>query len=243
MTQAYWLFIDFDNTMMATEYIAVPSLVNRFNMLYAETIGRDLTVEEFKENFHGQAREALCQSLSQHFNIDVEFARLFDSREWRMMQVLHQTGVEMAPELVETLTELKAHRGFKFAFVSNNPIQRGLAAMRYATNGRGEELARLFGTAFFEAGDKQKPLPDAYLRAMEQVGATADRSFAVEDSVTGLISALSAGIKTFGFIGFADNKEEMRKKLLKNGAIACFTNWSELPALITKHSPLHASNN
>ncbi len=243
MTQSYWLFIDFDNTMMATEYIAVPSLVTRFNMLYAETIGRDLTVDEFKENFHGQAREALCQSLSQHFNIEVEFATLFEAREWRMMQVLHQTGVEMAPDLVETLNALKAQRGFKFAFVSNNPIQRGLAAMRYATNGRGEELARLFGTAFFEAGDKQKPLPDAYLRAMEQVGAVAERSFAVEDSVTGLISALGAGIKTFGFVGFADNKEEMRKKLLKNGAIACFAKWSELPALITKHSPMHTSSN
>lgn len=238
MTEANWLFIDFDNTMMATEYIAVPSLVSRFNQLYSGTIGRDLTVEEFKENFHGQAREVLCAHLSKHFSIEVDYATLFEAREWRMMQVLHQTGVEMAPNLIETLTTLKSHQGFRLAFVSNNPIQRALAAMRYATNGRGDELANLFGTSFFEAGDKQKPLPDPYLRAMEQVGAVASKSFAIEDSVTGLTSAISAGITCFGFLGFADDQEAMRAKLLKNGARGCFSNWSELPELLVQHASI-----
>jgi hypothetical protein len=50
----------------------------------------------------------------------------------------------MAPYLIETLTQLM-QQGIQPVFVSNNSIQRALAAMRFADNGRGVELARLFG--------------------------------------------------------------------------------------------------
>jgi len=60
-----WLFLDFDNTLMATEQYAVPSLIARFNDIYAKEIGRELTLEEFKQNFHGQARENLCKKSKQ----------------------------------------------------------------------------------------------------------------------------------------------------------------------------------
>ena len=162
-----WILLDFDNCQMATEHLAVPSLIERFNELYADKIDHLLTLNEFKEHFHGQARENLCSNLSKHFGICVDYSMLYDAREWRMMQQLQKTGVEMAANLIETLSILE-RRGYKFAFVSNNPIQRALAAMRFATNGQGEKLARFFGTSFFEAGDVQKPKPYVYLRAMEQ---------------------------------------------------------------------------
>ncbi len=109
--------------------------------------------------------------------------------------MLQSTGVEMADQLVETLEALQKV-GFRFAFVSNNPIERGLAAMRYATNGKGDRLARFFGTAFFEAGDIQKPKPDVYLRAMEQLDVSPQMCIAVEDSATGASAAVSAGTDT-----------------------------------------------
>lgn len=230
MTQT-WLLLDFDNCLMATEHLAVPSLVKRFNELYASQIGSDLTFEEFKKHFHGQARETLCENLSQHFGIKVDYPILYESREWRMMQMLQNTGVQMAEHLVETLESLK-ETGYRFAFVSNNPIQRGLAAMRYATNGQGDRLARFFGTAFFEAGDTQKPNPDVYLRAMEQLGASPQNCYAVEDSPTGVMAAVKAGLITFGFLAFADNQQEMMKKLKDKGASACFKSWQEFPALL-----------
>lgn len=230
MTQP-WLLLDFDNCQMATEHLAVPSLIKRFNDLYAHQIGSPLTFDEFKQHFHGQARETLCANLSKHFGIEVDYPTLYEAREWRMMQMLQTTGVQMADHLVETLESLKEH-GYKFAFVSNNPIQRGLAAMRYATNGQGERLARLFGTAFFEAGDVQKPNPAVYLRAMEQLGTSPQYCYAVEDSPTGVTAAVKAGIITFGFLAFADDPKTMADKLKANGAAACFHDWSDLPALL-----------
>lgn len=226
-----WLLLDFDNCQMATEHLAVPSLIERFNDLYANQIDHPLTFAEFKEHFHGQAREILCANLSKHFGIEVDYLTLYDAREWCMMQQLQKTGVEMAAHLIDTLTMLE-RQGYRFAFVSNNPIQRGLAAMRYATNGQGDKLARFFGTAFFEAGDVQKPRPDVYLRAMEQLGISAQNCVAVEDSVTGATAAVSAGITTFGYVGFADNSEAAAKTLMEKGVAACFHDWAELPILL-----------
>ncbi|MBY0502116.1 MAG: HAD family hydrolase [Alphaproteobacteria bacterium] len=234
MTQN-WLLLDFDNCQMATEHLAVPSLIKRFNELYADKIGRDLTYEEFKQHFHGQARETLCANLSEYFGILIEYPILYKNREWHVLQMLKETKVEMAPHLLESL-EILQREGYKFAFVSNNPIQRGLTAMRNATNGKGEHLARFFGTGFFEAGDVQKPKPDVYNRTMEQLDTTSDYCYAVEDSISGVCSAVGAGITTFGYLGFADNREEMAKKLKEKGAIACFEDWQDFPQLLKQYS-------
>jgi beta-phosphoglucomutase-like phosphatase (HAD superfamily) len=228
----HWLLLDFDNCQMATEHLAVPSLIKRFNELYGSQINHPLTFEEFKCHFHGQARETLCTNLSKHFNIEVDYPTLYDAREWRIMQMLQDTGVQMAPYLIETLEHLES-RGYRFAFVSNNPIQRGLASMRYATNGQGDRLARFFGTAFFEAGEIQKPKSDVYLRAMSQLGTSSQNCFAIEDSTTGVSAAVGAGITTFGFLGFADKMKDTAKKLIEKGATACFYSWKELPSLLS----------
>lgn len=227
-----WFLLDFDNCLMATEHLAVPSLIKRFNELYEKKIGRALIFEEFKQHFHGQARETLCANLSKHFCIEVDYPTLYEDREWKILQMLQETGAEMAPGLIETL-EVLEHQGYRFAFISNNPIQRALAAMRYATNGQGDRLARFFGTAFFEAGLIQKPKPDVYQRAMKQLGTTPEHCYAVEDSLIGVTSAVAAGITTFGFLGFTDRPEEMEPKLKEKGATTCFHRWDELPTLLT----------
>lgn len=228
-----WLFLDFDNTLMATEQFAVPSLIAQFNALYENQIEHPLTYDEFKRHFHGQARESLCENLSRHFQIDVKFSQLYDQREWRIMQHLQSLpeGVPMAEHLIETLNHLES-QAMSFALVSNNPIQRALAAMRYANNQKGNELARLFGTHFFEAGEVQKPKPDVYLRALQQVSASPGSSYAVEDSLTGATAAIKAGLTTFGFTGFADDPNEMKNKLLEVGCEATFHSWREFPGLL-----------
>lgn len=229
----FWLFLDFDNTLMATEQYAVPSLIARFNALYAKAAGRELTLNEFKQYFHGQARETLCRHLSQHFKIEVDYQLLYDARESRIMQHLKELpeGVEMSAHLIETLCALQK-KGAILSLVSNNPIQRALCAMRFAHNKQGDTLANFFGTRFFEAGEIQKPLPDVYLRAMKQVDAEPAKSFAVEDSVTGAKAAVAAGLTTFAFTGFADNKDELARQLIAVGCQAAFSDWQDLPQLL-----------
>ncbi|MEB3702237.1 HAD family phosphatase [Candidatus Bealeia paramacronuclearis] len=223
----FWLLLDFDNTLMKTEHLAVPSLILRFNEMYQDRIGRSLTLAEFKTHFHGQARENLCENLSRHFGIQIDYRDLYRDREWHIMEILRHEKVEMAPGLIPALQRLQKE-GFQFAFVSNNPIQRGLAAMRNAQNGEGETLARFFGTAFFEAGDIQKPKPDVYLRAMTQLETNPAFCFAIEDSVTGASAAVNADIPTLGYTYFADNPGEMAQKLKSKGVLETFSDWDSL---------------
>lgn len=229
-----WLLIDFDNTIMETEKWALPSLIARFNALYGDQIDHLLILDEFKEYFHGQGRENLCYNLSKHFNIVVDYEMLYADREWYVMQHLQSLpdGVAMAPNLIETLHELK-QQNYKFAFVSNNSVQRGMTAMRYAANKRGEELANLLSCYCFEApSDKQKPLPDVYQRAMLQIDTVPAHAIAIEDSPTGLAAAKAAGLTVYAYGGFADDKKAHRNKMMAQGAAEWFDDWAELPGLL-----------
>lgn len=228
-----WLLIDFDNTMMATEEHTLPSLVVRFNELYSDKIDSPLTMDIFNRHFKGQARQSLCAALSHHYGIAVDYELFFANREWFIMQHIQKVpdGIRMADGIIEVLTALQKENIF-CAFVSNNPIQRGLTSMRFASNGRGEELAKLFGTSFFESGDAQKPKPDVYLRAMAQLDTTPSQCIAIEDSASGAASALTAGIRTLAFTGFADDRTEAAKKLTAQGCIAAFDDWNNFPKLL-----------
>ena len=214
---------------MATEHLAVPSLIARFNELYGaelQGLGKPALSEAlFKEHFHGLAREGLCKALSAFYEHDIVLDVLYENREWRMVSLLQETGVEMAAGVLDTLQAF-GRADFGLALVTNNPLQRALSAMRYATNGRGKDLAACFGTDMFEAQNLQKPAPDVYLRAVDLVGADKGASLCVEDSVTGVKAAVAAGLKCYGFTGFSKDKLALSHRLREHGAVACFDDWS-----------------
>jgi len=65
-----------------------------------------------------------------------------------------------------------------------------------------EELNGLFD--FIITGDdviNHKPLPDAYLLALEKAGVTPDEAIAIEDSRSGIVAAKKAGIEVINFDG------------------------------------------
>ncbi len=100
-------------------------------------------------------------------------------------------GVRWRPGAVELLSALRRH-GVPQALVTASP-------RAYASH----VLAGLSNDPFraVVAGDdvtRGKPFPDPYLRALELLGATGAAGVAVEDSITGLRAARSAGLATIG---------------------------------------------
>ncbi len=228
-----WLLLDFDNTIMATEKLMLPSLIDRFNGLYGDKIAKPLTLSDFHRYFQGQVRESLCAKMSEHYGIQVDYKTLFDSRDWRVMQHMQglERGIEIAPGLMQALTVLR-DKGWRFAVVSNNSVGRCVAAMRFAEDGLGNDLLHFFGTALFEAGDVHKPHPDPYLRAMEQLRIDPKECIIVEDSVTGAQSGRAAGVPVYGYTGLAENPQEQQEKLMAAGCVACFDDWRLFPQLL-----------
>lgn len=63
-----------------------------------------------------------------------------------------------------------------------------------------------------------KPAPDVYLFALEKLGLAAREALVVEDSITGVLAAKTAGIQTVGFLGAAHVHDGHGEKLLEAGA-------------------------
>ena len=221
------IFIDFDNTLMGTEMLALPPLIERFNQLYQKPHEEQLTYETFIAHFHGATRQHLCDLMENYFKKDVHYDVLFEKREWHVIQYFKKQGVEMAPNVIEMLSLLK-NRGYILALVTNSPLERVFSAMRFATNQKGDELAAFFGTSFFESGATPKPSSEVYLNALDQLNLATEECIAIEDSVNGVLSSCGANIKTFGYTHYSKNEKE----LLKNGAKACFSDWADFLSII-----------
>lgn len=69
---------------------------------------------------------------------------------------------------------------------------------------------------------KPKPAPDVYIHAMEVLKLRPHETIVVEDSVTGVEAAKSAGIFTLGFLGAAHVYDGHGAKLMEAGADLVF---------------------
>jgi HAD superfamily hydrolase (TIGR01509 family) len=238
-----YVLLDFDNTLADTEKHALPSLIDRFNAIHVYGTEGDgkhviegaepLTLKVFKEKFHGMSKDALCKNLSAHYNAIIPVFPLYEGREENMALYYQQlpNGVAFAPRAIGVMEAFR-QAGKECCIVTNNPLQRVFAALRY--NADGPVFAREFlervGPRIFEAGEKKKPNPDVYLFAMKQLGATPDQCIAIEDSATGVEAAVKAGIKCIGFVGFVpeEEREAHARKLIDKGATAVIADMKEL---------------
>lgn len=85
-----------------------------------------------------------------------------------------------------------------------------------------------------EQVDKPKPSPDIYLFALEKLGISAHETVVVEDSVTGILSAKSAGIQTIGFLGASHISIQHGHDLWEAGADFVVPDATALTALLKK---------
>jgi HAD superfamily hydrolase (TIGR01509 family) len=86
-------------------------------------------------------------------------------------------------------------------------------------------LARFFGERVYTAQmvARGKPAPDLFLHAAAQMQARPSRTLVVEDSVSGVVAAKAAGMRTWGFVGGSHyNSRDGRSVLYEAGADRVF---------------------
>ena len=91
-------------------------------------------------------------------------------------------------------------------------------------------LATLCGANVFDASmvSRGKPAPDLFLYCAQQMGASPTRTLVVEDSISGIAAAVTAGMTGWGFVGgshHAGSRDGARLRLA--GAARIFTSMSE----------------
>ncbi|VXB61122.1 HAD family hydrolase [Burkholderia sp. 8Y] len=103
-------------------------------------------------------------------------------------------------------------------------------------------LVRFFGERRFCADmvANPKPAPDVYLAAARAMNVDPSMCLVVEDSVTGVTAAQTAGMPVLGFIGGGHATEGQVETLKRAGAAIVFDDMARLPALVD-HWLQHAS--
>jgi len=107
-------------------------------------------------------------------------------------------------DAVSTARELH-RRGVRIAIASSSPRERLDATLRAAGLGDVFEV-----TVAGDEVERGKPAPDLFLAAAERLGVPAEDCVAVEDSPTGVESALAAGMTVVAVARSPEHRDELR---------------------------------
>ena len=234
-SSATTLLCDADGTLFPSEepaYAASADVTNRF----LATLGADrpYTATELQRMTNGKNFRGAATELAAGYGRTLVPAELdrWVAEEKDVVTAHLRTALRPDPSVDQPLRRLAGH--FRLAAVTSSALSR-LDTCLEVTG-----LAPLFPAELrFSAEDSlavptSKPDPAVYALAGERLGITPDEGVAVEDSVNGMLSAVAAGYRTVGFVGFvpAEDREQRVLALQEAGATAVVSSWPELADLL-----------
>ncbi len=198
------VLFDHDGTIVDSEIVALKSAWH-LTAEVARTIpgAKSYALPDFIQSFAGKPyREILAQIYADSPTAidESEIDKLVVEEENRAIAHLKLDAKATAgtPEVLSYLS----NGGFQFALVSNSSLRRLHACLAASA------LTSYFPThLIFSAHDslpvrRPKPLPDIYLHAARELNAQVSTCIAVEDSVSGVKSAVAAEIaQIVGYVG------------------------------------------
>lgn len=136
-------------------------------------------------------------------------------------------GLQPCPGVFEELDKAQ-EAGLEMAVVSSSALRRVNASLEKVG------MKKYFGDKVFSAATSlptptSKPDPAIYKFAVEKLGKKTEECVAVEDSKSGTLSAVRAGLRVVGYVGCYEGEErtEMERVLKENGAGVVMGEWGE----------------
>jgi HAD superfamily hydrolase (TIGR01509 family) len=209
------VIFDCDGVLVDSEPLSM-----RADVEIVRRFGINITPEEAGLRFIGATFEAMLDTLAQEHKI--QFPHGLSAEKDRRLEELFRKDLRIVPGVRESLAAL-ADRGVTCSVASNSPRQRVELALS-VTGITGHFTA----ITTYENVPCGKPAPDVYLEAVERSGFSAHQCCVVEDSTTGVTSAVAAHLNTFGFTGTHHEPHHQAQKLLAIGAIDTFETMSDL---------------
>ncbi|MDO3381410.1 HAD family hydrolase [Gilvimarinus algae] len=151
--------------------------------------GVEFPEEEYKAHLAGVPTHFNAEYLVQRYNLPISAETLFNKRENATRASLGLTACPLIPGARECVEWVVA-RGLQTA------IATGASLAEVKPTLEQHELGRYFAiVASRDQVARAKPAPDVYQYALDQLGLNADECIAIEDSATGLTSALACGLE------------------------------------------------
>ena len=203
------ILFDFDGTIVNTDPIHY-QVWKVFLLEYNVEINEEI----FKSNFAGRHNPDIIQDVLPHLSAE-ESLKFAEEKEARFRQ---------QASLLETINGFD----FLFAWCEKHSIKRALVTNAPKLNAYFMLEALQLKDAFdiIILGEEEaaaKPDPTPYKVALERLGISVEQAIAIEDSPSGMRSAVSAGIRTVGMAS-----TQTPETLHKLGAIMAISDFTDL---------------
>jgi HAD superfamily hydrolase (TIGR01509 family) len=218
---------DCDNSALETERPALNACYDVLRDAVDEWSEGQFTFDVSKEHFvashtGGSFRDMLTNYLRM---VDTEFEERQDQflefvENWsrteqdRVIDVFKRDGITPTRG-----TELALNRhvelGLRPVIVSSSAPERLSASLETAGVARHFQEGDIYSAqdeVFMKAGGERKPAPDIYIHAMSKLKISHNDCIAIEDSKSGVLSALRAGIGVVYYVG-AESPSPSRKQI------------------------------
>ncbi len=206
------IIFDCDGVLVDTEIVAAKVMVKKLREL-----GIDITADHYFQTYTGSTFSGIFKSLLPELSSD-KLAEIVQSCEHDVYKNL--MPIAGMPELVKSINLPKA-------VVSNSYLWQVNKAM--AAIGLEDDIKDRFSS---EMVSRPKPAPDVYLHAANTNGYSPEECLVIEDSVSGVMAAVSAGMKVVGFTGGSHTQAGHKEALIKKGAVKTATSADELLLVI-----------
>jgi HAD superfamily hydrolase (TIGR01509 family) len=209
------LLFDLDGTIAETDSLHLPTWVDAL-----QPHGVEVDEEFYRDRISGRNTAEIVRELLPDLT-DEQGRSIGDAKEASFRE--RASELEPLPGLVDFIERGKK-RGMRIALVTNAP-EENVEAILPALKLRG-----LFDAVVLaDEVEAVKPDPAPYRAALERTGVPAERALAFEDSVSGIVSSVAAGIPTVGI-----TSSQNPKRLIGAGAFTTAEDFTDpqLRALI-----------
>ena len=211
------LIFDCDGVLVDTEIIAAEVMTKAFAQCNVH-----ITIEDYLSTYTGKTISSIFDSL-----LSPEQLQNMNVKEFT-----HQCDVDIYNQLrpVKGMQEVVRTLPLPKAVVSNSSLWQVKKAVKHI------EMEDIFSGNFFssEMVPNPKPWPDIYLYAAKTLEVSPEKCLVVEDSKSGVKSAVEAGMTVIGFTAASHILDGHAENLLELGASHVASSPEELKALINK---------
>lgn len=227
------MLFDCDNTLVLSEELAFEACADLANEILEKHgfsdryAGSDLIQDFVGQNFRG-----MMISLQAKYKFELSKDDLEEYVKREEDEVILKLNEKAQPCVgaTEELKKLYESQKYDMAVVSSSALRRVQASIKKVGQDKYFDPNLIFSAASSLAKPTSKPDPAIYLHALKVCGKTADETVAIEDSKSGALSAIRAGIPVIGYVGSYgsdDKRFEMAQNLMDLGAKVIMKDWSE----------------
>lgn len=230
--------LDCDNTLVLSEELAFEAVADIANELLEEHGFSDrYTADTLLQQFVGQNFRGVLGSLQEKYGFHIPKERqeaLVKEEEVRVIAKL-EAKARPCQGALEAVADLHKTRKYDLAVVSSSAARRVNASIKKVGLDVFFRENAVFSAASSLSQPTTKPDPAIYYYTMEVLKKQPGECVAVEDSKSGALAAVRAGIPTIGYVGpypTVEKKKEMAKLLQDTGAKMIMWEWREFPELL-----------